>query len=125
MGNYRRGPQNKCSFVITAVMYPMQVAFLTWRNGVVHSLDLCFMYLGSRAAAPDFSREATQDDFSPLQEAVSSRIEARLLPSIPQSLLTSAVGTGDFSYLSQTPPSNLLEICFFSFRYISQLQEPP
>lgn len=63
MGNYRRGPQNTCSFVIAAVMYPMQVAFLTGRNGVVHSLDLCFMYLRSRVAAPDFPREATLDDF--------------------------------------------------------------
>lgn len=93
MGNYRRGPQNKCSCVISAVMYPMQVAFLTGRNGVVHSLDLWFMYLRSQVAAPDFSREATLDDFfcfrgsSPLWDPCVTS------PSDSQSLLTSLLGT--------------------------------
>ncbi|KAM9635107.1 uncharacterized protein ACIBXB_016038 [Morphnus guianensis] len=69
------------------------------------SFSLCFTYLTPQVAAPDSSKEATQDDFSPLQEALSSRIDPRLLPGISQSVLTSAFGTGDPSYLPQTPPS--------------------
>ncbi|XP_052635179.1 uncharacterized protein LOC128137960, partial [Harpia harpyja] len=38
-------------------------------------------------------------------ETVSSRINPRLLPVLSQSLLTSAFGTGDRSYLPQTPPT--------------------
>lgn len=91
----------------------MQVAFLTWRNGVVHSLDLCFMYLGSRAAAPDFSREATQDDFSPLQDALFSRIKPETPPRhLPESS-DLCLGLGS---QPQTPPMQLPNMIFLLLR---------
>ena len=55
-------------------------------------------------SSPRRSKEATQADSSLLQEALFSGIDPRLLAGDSQNVLTSAFGTGDPSYLPQTPP---------------------